>query len=295
MRTITQPLQRIYFWLISALAIASMPMTHAETDTFNVTISGQGRPMILIPGLMSDARVWHRVKPKLEKHYQVHSISLAGFGQSPSQANLNLEQVKHQLGHYVNRLAQPIIVGHSLGGVLALWLASEQPQTVGPVISIDGLPFIGVLFTGSNSTHVNDMAITAQQLKQSYTGLTPVQLEALVRQSIARQATDIEDQQRIIKMSGQSDPKFVANALYTMLTTDLRKGLGRIDKGLLLLGASGGFSSDDASKKASQSLYREQLSESANAQLKMHRHSRHFIMLDQPQWLLDSIKQFLEG
>ena len=44
------------------------------------------------------------------------------------------------------------------GGFLAFWLASSSADEIGPIISIDGLPFIGPVFTRDNSSTVASLA-----------------------------------------------------------------------------------------------------------------------------------------
>ena len=48
-----------------------------------------------------------------------------------------------ELAAYIRErhLSRPLVVGHSLGGTLALALASDHPDRLGPLVIVDALPF----------------------------------------------------------------------------------------------------------------------------------------------------------
>lgn len=267
-----------------------------EPAQFTVTLRGQGKPVILIPGLMSDQRVWHALSAELSSKYQLHLINLAGFADTPAITEPSLDAVKQQLLAYIeeNQLDKPVVIGHSLGGFMAFWLASSAPDSIGAVISVDGLPFIGPIFTQSNESTVESLAAQAMQIKGMYQAMTQQQLSMQGRYGLSRQATSTEAQNTVMTMIEHSDPATVGQALYTLLSNDLRQDIANIKAPTLLLGASGGFD-DLAQHAAAEQLYQEQLAALPSAKLKMNTHSRHFIMFDDPQWLNKQVIAFLEA
>ncbi|WP_339719712.1 alpha/beta hydrolase [uncultured Paraglaciecola sp.] len=270
----------------------------AENTTSNKQlvshITGAGKPVILIPGLMSDGRVWQPLANSLSKTYQVHSINIAGFAATPAIDNPSLEEVKQQLVAYIqqHKLQKPAVIGHSLGGFMSFWLASSAAPEIGPIISVDGLPFIGPVFTRSNASTVENLAAQALQIKNMYSNMTQQQLIQQSRYGLSIQASSDEAKEQVMSMVETSDVKTVGDALYTLMTHDLRQDIAKITSPVLLLGASGGFSHDEQ-KDAMQTLYAQQLQALPSAQLLMNRHSRHFIMLDDPQWLEQQVMNFL--
>jgi N-formylmaleamate deformylase len=266
---------------------------------FTATVLGQaknqGKSIILIPGLMSDARVWDTLVANLAPHFELHLINVAGFADNAAVAAPSMSALKTQLLAYIieHNLHKPAVIGHSLGGFMAFWLASSEPALIGPIVSVDGLPYIGPIFTGSNSSTVATMAAQAQQIKTMYANLSEEQLAAQSRYGLPRQVSSKEAQAKIMAMLEHSNPATVADAVYTLLSTDLRQDIGKISSPVLLLGASGGFS-DSAQQIAAEQLYREQLQALPNATLQMNTDSRHFIMYDAPVWLNKQIVDFLE-
>ena len=105
-----------------------------EVPLFSVKVTGKGQPMILIPGLMSSGAVWDGTVAHYASAYQCHVLTLAGFaGQPPSPATPFLGSVRDAVADYIRRegLNRPILVGHSLGGVLAFSIAAQYPELVG--------------------------------------------------------------------------------------------------------------------------------------------------------------------
>jgi pimeloyl-ACP methyl ester carboxylesterase len=286
----------VFQLLANGLVFADELPNNKTENQFTVTVVGQGKPVILIPGLMSDARVWKSLSMELSNHYQLHLVNIAGFADTPASIKPSLLAVKQQLLSYIekNRLTKPAIIGHSLGGFMAMWLASNSPDAVGAVISIDGLPYIGPVFTQTNDSTVESLAVQAIQVNTMYQSMTQQQLSMQSRYGLSRQTTSVEAQNTVMAMIDHSDPATVGEAIFTLLSTDLRQDISKITVPLLLLGASGGFA-DSAQQQAAAELYQQQLAALPQARLKMNTQSRHFIMLDDPQWLNTQVSEFLDA
>ena len=282
----------IVFQLLSTSAAAVE--NSAIQKHFVTQVSGAGKPVILIPGLMSDASVWESLKSDLSKNYQVHTVNIAGFASTAAIENPSIAMVKQQLLDYIkaNKLQKPAVIGHSLGGFLGFWLAASAPSEMGPIISVDGLPFVGPVFTGSNASTVESMAAQALQLKAMYNNMSQQQLVEQSKYGLSIQASSDEAKAKVMAMVQTSDPATVGEAVYHLMSTDLRQDIANIESAVLLLGASGGFSHDQQ-KTAMQQLYQQQLAAHPKAQLIMNTQSRHFIMFDDPMWLKQQVQRFL--
>ncbi|MEE2025493.1 alpha/beta fold hydrolase [Alkalimonas mucilaginosa] len=283
------------FWtyLVIALSIVIGVLSanlKAEPTHFQVQVVGQGQPVLMIPGLMSDSRTWQPLQAELAASYQLHLITLAGFaGNAPVNGPL-LPKVREQLQAYIlsENLQQPAIIGHSLGAFVAFDLASHQPQLIGPVIAIDGLPYLAPVFTRSNQTQVRDMQAQASAIRSQYQQMSAQQLAAMAQHGLGIQASSQPHQQLVLEMAATSDPASVGQALYELLTTDLRQQISAIQSPVLLLGASGAITGDKERQQIEQ-LYRQQLAELPQARLAFHPQSRHFMTLDQPEWVAHHI------
>ena len=99
-----------------------------------VDITGHGEPLVLLHGLATTGVIWRRVVPSLASTRSVVTIDVPGFGASaPAGRGFELVAVAEEIR---NGLAQAGItepydlVGHSMGGAIALTLAAAQPEAV---------------------------------------------------------------------------------------------------------------------------------------------------------------------
>ena len=118
-----------------------------ENKPIHVEVSGKGQPIVLIPGFTVPGEVWNPLVKELEKKYECHVVTLAGFG---GQAPIDfpwLPKVNESLKDYIlkNDLQNATIIGHSLGGTVATWLATQKDVKLSKIILIDALPASGAL------------------------------------------------------------------------------------------------------------------------------------------------------
>ncbi len=94
--------------------------------------TGHGPPLLLIHGLSGSARWWRRNIPALTPHFTVYAVELVGFGGNRAPHPLPLRGAADSLGAFIERLAQgpADVIGHSMGGHIATYLAAEHPQLV---------------------------------------------------------------------------------------------------------------------------------------------------------------------
>jgi pimeloyl-ACP methyl ester carboxylesterase len=102
-----------------------------------------GDPIVLIHCFSCAIDWWDRMMPRLEREHRVVAVDLLGHGGSekptsgytiPHQADL-VAQALHRLG-----VRDAVIVGHSLGGSVAVGLAERSPQLVRKVMILDTPP-----------------------------------------------------------------------------------------------------------------------------------------------------------
>lgn len=99
----------------------------------HVVERGKGRPVILIHGGFSTHRYWNDVAVLLEGKRRLLLPDLLGYGKSPKprRAEYSLKQFVACLQHTFEQYdfsERPVLVGHSMGGLVALRWAAEQPE-----------------------------------------------------------------------------------------------------------------------------------------------------------------------
>lgn len=103
-----------------------------------------GTELLLVHGMSSSSRYWGANLGPLAQRYRVVAPDLLGFGHSPKPESaysphdhaVALADIARQAG------APVVVVGHSLGSLLALQLAVEYPQLVSGLVLIS-LPCFG--------------------------------------------------------------------------------------------------------------------------------------------------------
>jgi pimeloyl-ACP methyl ester carboxylesterase len=116
----------------------------ADHPSFRMQVSGSGRRMILIPGLASSGKTWDTTVARYRTRFTCYVLTVAGFAGVPPIDGPLLPAVRRDLAEYIRaqKLDRPILVGHSLGGTLALSFAIEYRDLVGALVIVDILPFL---------------------------------------------------------------------------------------------------------------------------------------------------------
>jgi N-formylmaleamate deformylase len=248
--------------------------------SFGVEVSGHGSPMVLIPGLASPGEVWQTTVEHYRRKHRLHVLTLSGFAGRPAtsgpvQAAL-IDTVVRELIPYVQGLAHPIVVGHSVGGVIALALAARAPAAVGRLVIVDALPYLPAAQVSGATP--DSMRPFAAQLRQSLADMTPDQYTAFVAaQHVEFLVTSPSDAQLINEWMLASSPLTIGQALYDIYVTDLRASLVAITAPTLVIGTG--------DPTTNEPVFREQYAALPGVTVVMAPHARHFVMLDDPLWL----------
>jgi pimeloyl-ACP methyl ester carboxylesterase len=281
----------------SVLTLSSFQLLAAEGDQcLNSDVVGEGRPILLMPGFISDQSIWQEITTSLGKKYQVHQLSIAGFGKNKacSGAQDIVKNINKELTHYINgnNLNNAILIGHSMGGLIAFETSLNTNVKLAGAISVDGLPFIGPIFTRNNATTSQDLMPQATAIKAMYQQANSEQLVALTKQGLALQTNQKDRYPYIIDMAKKSDPTTAGSAIYSVMTTDLRAKLSKLNNPVLLIGASGAFETK-AQHESIKTLYQSQLNNAPQVTLIMNTKGHHFLMWDETDWLIKTIEKFI--
>lgn len=284
------------FFTTLAIACAAQAAPAAAHPAFQVAVTGQGAPMILIPGLASSGEVWQATVARLcgdaRPQRQCHVLTLAGFAGVPKIEGDLLAQAETQLATYIrdHQLGQPAIIGHSLGGFLAMKLAIDHPQQAGKLIIVDSLPALGAVQLPSiTPEQLQGMAAQMRGAMRAQDGAGFAEGQ---RRSVASMAGKPDDVARILDWGTRSDRNTVIDTMATLIGTDLRQDVARIASPTLVLGTWIAYK-DYAPRAATEAVFRSQYRQLPGVRVVMSDAARHFIMYDDPDWLHGQIEQFL--
>jgi pimeloyl-ACP methyl ester carboxylesterase len=268
-----------------------LPAAITAQTAFQVKITGHGPAMILIPGLASSGETWDSTIARYHDRYECHVLTLAGFAGVPRVPGPMLDKVRDELAAYIRdkQLVKPVIVGHSLGGFLALDLASKYPDLPGKLIIVDALPSLMATYQPDiTPAQAKIQAAAARQYMSSQP-----QSEKSTREQVRRMVTRDADFDRIITWSRASDPSAITDALIEMLGGDLREDIAAIRVPTLVLSTWIGYK-DYTDREKTEATVRREYTKLKNVDIRMSDTSRHFIMYDEPQWFFTQIDGFLQ-
>lgn len=277
----------------SALAAPTQPVPVAD-ERISVKVEGTGPDVILIPGLASSREVWAGLASTLRQQHRLHLVQVAGFAGSPAVPTVDgrvAAPVAEAVADYIRsqHLKAPAIIGHSLGGEVALMLGARHPERVGRLIVVDALPFYTLLINPMATAEA--AAPQAAAFRDAMLAAPPAQAEAMQRTAIERLAKTAEARPALVEAALRSDRKTVADATYELMTTDLRPELARIQAPVEVVYAYDPlFGIPAASVDAT---FANAYAGTPHISFKRIDGSFHFVMLDQPQAFAEAVVDVL--
>jgi pimeloyl-ACP methyl ester carboxylesterase len=291
----TKKIHLIIGLIVSFAALLAMTEKANATPSFKVDKVGKGKQhMILIPGLTCPGEVWNETVLRYQNNYTLHVISLPGFAGTPAiETNDYLKTMRDELIAYIkdNKLKKPILVGHSLGGFLSLWISAVEPDLVGPNFIVDALPFFPAI--QDPSATVESMKSMATSMRNMMKDATPEQVKQSQQYYLSTMATAPDKLEIIGKWGIESHSPTVAQAMYEMQTIDLRQELATIKVPVTVLGAWIAYKNYGVTHESTLKNFSNQYQHVKNVNIQLTDTAKHFIMYDDPEWFFQNMDKFL--
>ena len=201
-----------------------------------------------------------------------------------------MSPVVEELHAYIaaNRL-RPMVVGHSVGGLLALMLAERHPEDVSRALIVDALPFYAMLFGPDTTPASVEPQVAA--LRDGVAAMTDDVWRAQQAATAARLVGTTEGRALLLADSMASDRGVVARALYEDAVTDMRPALPAIRTSLTIVYAVNSFATEETYGRLMRAGY----AAAPNVRFAPVAPSYHFVMLDQPERFQAILAAFLAG
>jgi len=270
-------------FILAAAALALIPAAATAapfaSSRFTVEVRGAGPDVILIPGLSGGRNVWAGAV-RAVPGYRYHLIQVAGFAGEPARGNVRgpiVASLAGELARYIqeSRLNRPAIIGHSMGGTLAMMLGADHPRLVGRIMVVDMLPAPAGLFGQSP----ND----ASAIARGIAGLTETTGGRRLFSGLVN----------VFAPSGSSfrtsDPVVITRTMNELAAMDLTGRLPAIRVPLTVAYASpGGGAGPTVDRR-----FRQAYAGARGARFVRIDGSGHMVMYDQPARLAAAIRDFL--
>ena len=294
---------RICALILAALAASTLDWSgtaHAAANAaeqrlphISIVSEGSGSPVVLIPGLSSPRAVWDGVAPELARNHRMILVQVNGFAGDDPGANLKpgiLTGAVDELHSYLaaNKIGPAKIVGHSMGGLLALQLAKAHPGDASALMIVDALPYVGDIFV-PNAT-VAQVEPQAKMIRDQMIASFGKSDPAAAQRTASGMALTSNAQAKVASWVEKADPRVSGEAMYEDMTTDLRPEIATIKTPITLV-----FPYSQAlPKEKAEPFYHGEYAKAPNVTFVPVADSAHFVMLDQPQAFATALADFVK-
>lgn len=267
--------------------------TPVASTHFTVSISGTGPSIILVPGLASSGAVWDGTVTALQDRFTLHVVQVNGFAGTAAAGNQDndniLDDLAADLSTYANQLdAAPVLIGHSLGGLVAMKTALQPDTTLSQLVIVDVLPFFSVLMDPKATA--DSIAPVSAIMKATLLGQSDDIFALRQAEALSALVKGEEDLQRALKWSVDSDRAVMAQAMSEVLVTDLRSDVSRISVPTTII-----YAKDDAipNMTSVEAFYQDLYATVPEHNLIAIEDALHFVMLDQPSAFYGALEMVL--
>lgn len=272
--------------LLLACFVGLAHFAAATTPTaVRIEVSGSGEPILYLPGFATPGEVWDDIVSQMPDH-KAFVVTYAGFGGLAPLEMPWYEKIKAELEAYIrsNNLTKLKLIGHSMGGNLALDLGASLPQFIDKIIVVDALACMReVMMPGVPAEALryespySDQMLSMDEAAQS----------AYLTQMAQGMVSGPEAQRKVKNWMQNADRETFVYGYVDLLKLDNRSILSAIEAPVLIVvaGQPYGEGALETMEKQYTKLVQKTFAFAAD--------SKHYVMLDQPDWLVNEFKAFL--
>jgi pimeloyl-ACP methyl ester carboxylesterase len=220
--------------------------------------------IVLIHGLGANATVWDDVVPFLKNTFKVKVFELAGHGTTQPVADDTIAREAERLAAFIKEadFAYPTLVGHGMGGMIALQHTLDHPADVHRLIVMDSAPL--------QLASPEEKAAVGQQLVNDY--------NRFVAYRYLNMSTDENVTDRIVDMALRTDSTTFVSLLMSSFDFDVTDRLNTLSVPLLIIGSELMFPAADSSRHL---LEHYGFAHARSLSFKRIGNSGHYMMLEQ--------------
>ena len=263
----------------------SISFSYGQNKAIQSEVMGKGEPVLFLPGFTTPGSIWKKTIEHFTVKKESHLISYAGFNglqpiEMPWYASIKKELIEYIKKHDLKNLN---IIGHSMGGTLAIDLAATIPNVVNKIILVDALPCMReVMMPGVPAKNI--------QYKNPYNTrmleMNTDDFKAMAHTMAVNMTANKDKVETVKKWIVEADRKTYVYGYTDLLKLDLRSSLSKIKAKVLILVAP---TYGAASKKTMENQY----TQLKNNSIELAPSGKHFIMFDEPQWFYKKVNAFL--
>lgn len=266
------------YWLF-VLCVIAMAVFCARTvlppAATTHTAFGRGTPIVLVHGLGSSSDDWLATSRRLARRYHVVLVDLPGHGESDMPEPFSLERAVASLDQALASIpgGPPILVGHSLGGLIAAAEAIDHPERVRGLVLVETAlrPQIPEA----------ERAQWLEQLDRNY--------DAVLHGAYLSFGRDSAQGEMLYQRTAAIEPRIVKRWIRLAWTADLSRQVSHLDVPVLAVLAERSWAPNEPWAAVARELGYLDMPRLRATRIA---NSGHFVMLDQPDELASLIQGF---
>ena len=255
-------------------------------SAISVVRTGKGNPIIFLPGFTAPGAVWDETVKHLDTSYTSYMVSYAGFNGLAPIATPWYDAIKKQVVDYIKKenLSHITLIGHSMGGNLAIDVATELPALVTGLVIVESIPCMREMM-------MPGVPVTSLQYSSPYNNKILAMTDEDFKKMATAMSQNMTNTQSMVEVltnwSINADRKTYVYGYTDLLKLDLRDKLSNINMHTLILGAS------FPDKEMIKGNYEKQYVNLKDKEILIAETSKHFIIFDQPDWLYEQVNKYL--
>ncbi|MGE0019332.1 MAG: alpha/beta fold hydrolase [Draconibacterium sp.] len=126
---------------------------------------GAGTPVVIIHGLYGSSDNWLSIGKRLSANHTVYMIDQRNHGHSPFANSHTFNDMRNDLEEFFDhhQIEKAIIIGHSMGGKVAMWFAADFPERVEKLVIADIAPKNYLLLGDESQFYLHQNILLAMQ------------------------------------------------------------------------------------------------------------------------------------
>ena len=249
-------------------------------------IIGTGNPVIILHGLFGSSRNWQSVAKTLSENFQIITPDLRNHGQSFHAESMTYTEMAEDVLTLINELSlgKVSIVGHSMGGKVAMINALLHSHMINKLAVLDIAPVsyehrYGKLFQAMNNLPLDQIKNRNEAEKILNDQINDIFLTRFLLQNLSR--TDNGFEWRFNLPAIQSNIEHISS--FPDLELD-----AKYEKPALLLGGNNSHFVQPDYHGVIKKYF-------PNAEIELIENAGHMLHIEQPEVVINSIRQFIEN
>jgi pimeloyl-ACP methyl ester carboxylesterase len=244
---------------------------------------GSGPPLVILHGLFGSADNWYSISRELDKEFTMYLVDQRNHGDSPHSDEWNYEVMSADLLELLDEegLDKVYLMGHSMGGKVAMTFAVNHPERVARLIVADISPRY-------YPVHHEVILDGLQAIN-----LPEIQSRKEADDALAVHIPDFGTRQFLLKSLGRNADGFYWKINLPVIVANIEEVGKALEKGAIYKGETlflAGEKSNYIQEKDMESIYEH----FPNYQLNIVANAGHWLHAEQPKAVVEEIRKFLK-